>query len=500
MTAVSLSRSPAPWLVFFGALATASLAVGSVVALAVLEPWLVVVPAAALLVVVVTKWPTIGIFGQVIVIVTATPAVLADRHGLEHAGLATSLVLLVAGLTAAYRRGPRERTGIRRLTETLDARAVGVLMVIAAWVGLTALGLATAHAPSMTAAPVADTAEIGAHLAPLVLLVRNRTQLHAALWALTVTGLVVGGAGVHAALTGDAVGALAGHVDAVPHRLPFGLGDTNRLISPLAPASFLPTMLAVAALVAVNRALRETRTVMRRLAGTAAVAAGAATLLTFSPVAVVTVGVGTVWAAHRAQRRLRPRQLVLVTGAACAVIAAPALTGPVPHDPSVETDTAAATGATSSVGDGLDLVAANPVLGVGAGGYETAVAKSSSIDRSSSPEQRQAPSQLLQMGAERGVVGLASFGAVLAVAGNGIALARRRADGFDPAVVHGDLDAVASALAAGLVVWALSPPGSTALLWLVVIVALLAPTAGLERRSGPTPEQRNLAAVLAQRA
>jgi hypothetical protein len=283
--------------------------------------------------------------------------------------------------------------------------------------------------------------------------VQSRRVLVAAMWTIVIGGGILGALSVYQQATGTFSNNYFGFAQLTSAE--FRTGDETlqgdvfqpRLAGPIGDQNFYAQILAVGLPMTLALIRIDRRVWTRAIAIGAAIAIAAGVALTFSRGAIVGLGIALVVATLMGVIRRREVVLLVVAGAAFAVLVFPDLlirlatldpsTGA--DDPSIQSRTTENAAAALAFLD-------HPILGVGPGlfpDYYQTYAHEVGVGLHAST--RQAHNLYLGLAAETGIAGVLTFGAVLYVTVRSLLDARRR--------VGDEIELIATALLLSLIVF-----------------------------------------------
>jgi putative inorganic carbon (HCO3(-)) transporter len=283
----------------------------------------------------------------------------------------------------------------------------------------------------VTFAVVTEFVQVALVVAALVVLVRDRDGLRAAVWGIVLAGGGVAAISVVQYVTGSYGSSFFGLAHAARMNI-VGEIDDFRIAGTLEDPNFFAQMMVVVVPLGIERARNEHHTGARALAAVCASLAGLAMLFTSSRGGLIGLAVGVLLALRLAGATWWSLAAVAVAGAIAGVVLFPnaarrvAELQDISEVSSSESADPALRGRTSEMLAAVLMFRDRPVLGVGAGNYPHRYAEYALPLGLDTREERSAHSMPLNVAAETGVVGVVSFGAVLGLAGARLGTARRR--------------------------------------------------------------------------
>jgi O-antigen ligase len=411
----------------------AAAVVGQLVAL-VLAVLAIAVVAAAL-------WrPVIGGGLLVGLSISNASSVLQVQFGIPSLTELLMVIVIVSVLLETRREGekPLNPTPIALL---LFGTYLAAQMASTLWAGDRAIAATTsiATARDMVVALVA------------VSTVRSLRDQLVMTWSVIATGLVLALVSVHQVATGNFYSDYLGFGQASIEQI-FGTLDDWRVKGPLDDPNYYAQLMLVVFALGLERSLGDSRVPARLVALVATIAAAATIVFTHSRgglVGLAGVLAVTVWL-HRPSPRVLAVGLVLLLGLATFLPdgyverlakSTTVLSGSDgaagDADPSIE-------GRSSELQVGVQLFRDHPVGGIGAGNYETRYQEyARPIGLDPRREDREAHSLYAEIASETGLIGLATFGLLVAAVARSLRSAMRSP--------NTRRRALASGLAAGLV-------------------------------------------------
>lgn len=415
----------------FGSVALAlvgGLIIGGVVTVGLDQPLLLGAVAVLVIGVAVLLSPTLAVALLVGVVYTRASDLAETQFGVP------SFVIPAAVATAGLMYVRRLLAGDpdRRLFH--DATIPALLLVLA-WFAVVVLGVIYAVEPDRTWSRVLELVRVLVVLFAVVISIRRPDTFRAAGWALILAGGFMAAVNVYQFVSGTFDNDYFGLAQVEVAQIVTGEADAPRIGGPLASPNFFALVLIPVVAMAWSRVTSAAETRFRRtVAGGCGLLSLIAMVLTFSRgalVGLVLIGMILVW-----RSRPSPRQwavLVLIAlltflvlpenykGRAAAVLEfAPGATQSDESDPSLR-------GRTSEVTAAWQMFLDHPVVGVGAGNYETRYqAYAEDIGLESRRVERQPHSLPLEIAAEHGLIGLGVFGLLLWVCLSRLADAARR--------------------------------------------------------------------------
>jgi O-antigen ligase len=406
------------------------LVIGGLVTLGLEEPLILGALAVLVIGVAVLVSPTFAVALLVGVVYTRASDLAESQFGVP------SFVIPAAIATAGLMYFRRLLAGDpdRRLVH--DATVPALLLVLA-WVGVVMLGVVYAVDPDRTWARLVELIRVLVVFFAVVVSIRRPDVFRAAGWALILSGGLMAAVNVFQFASGTFDNDYLGLAQAEVAQIVTGEADAPRIGGPLASPNFFALVLIPVVAMAWSRVSSTTESSGRRaIAATCGGLSLVAMVLTFSRGALVglaLIGLILMWRA-----RPSPRQwaaLALVVAIAFLVLPAnykaragavleflPGATQSDESDPSLR-------GRTSEVTAAWQMFLDHPVVGVGAGNYETRYqAYAEAIGLESRRVERQPHSLPLEIAAEHGLIGLAVFGLLLWVCLSRLTGATRQLD------------------------------------------------------------------------
>ncbi|MFA9563869.1 MAG: O-antigen ligase family protein [Acidimicrobiales bacterium] len=394
---------------------TGGLVIGALVAIGLRNPLILGAVGVLVIGVAVLLSPTVAVALLVGVVYTRASDLVETELGLP------SFVIPAAVATAGLMYYRRLLTGEtdRRLVH--DATVPALLLVLA-WLGIVVLGVIYAVEPDRTWARVVELVRVLIVFFCVVVSIRRPDTFRAAGWAVIVSGGLMAVVNVFQVVTGTFDNDYLGLAQAEVAQIVTGEADAHRIGGPLASPNFFALVLIPVVSLAWSRMTSVVESPARRAfaAGCGALSL-VAMVLTFSRGALVGLAVIAMILVWRA--RPTPRQwAALALVGAFAFLALPsnykeragAVLEFVPGASQSESSDPSLRGRTSEVTAAWQMFLDHPVVGVGAGNYETRYqAYAEDIGLESRRVERQPHSLPLEIAAEHGLIGLAVFGLLL---------------------------------------------------------------------------------------
>ena len=312
------------------------------------------------------------------------------------------------------------------------------IAILAATGAVMALSLIYAGDPARTSDALFSFAKNAAITVTVTLIVVTVQTLRGVIWTVIGAGLLLGGLGTYQFLTGsfdsDFGGLSAAHVEEI-----VGAIDSWRLVGPIDDPNFYGQILVVLVPLAWDRLVHEPRRWLRPVAGAALVGCVMAIGFTYSrgALAALVVMLLAYVALHASVLLRRPVQVL----ALLAVIGAVAFAAPGRYldrvtqmlsilpgqGGALSSNDAAIRGRFGEMQVAWQMFLDHPLLGLGVSNYETSFQRYNlRLGLAPRNEMREAHSLYLEIAAERGILGLAVFGTLVAMLAAAVTRARRR--------------------------------------------------------------------------
>lgn len=401
--------------------------IGALVTVGLDAPLILAALAVLVIGVAVLLSPTLAVALLVGVVYTRASDLVEAQVGLP------SFVIPAAVATAGlmYHRRLLYGESGRRLVH--DA-TVPALLLVAAWLGIIVLGVIHADDPDRTWSRVVELVRVLVVCFCVVVSIRRPDTFRAAGWAVIVSGGFMAAVNVFQFVSGTFDNDYFGLAQVEVAQIVTDRADAPRIGGPLASPNFFALVLIPVVALAWSRMTSSVESTGRR---TFAAACGllslVAMVLTFSRGALVGLAVIALILVLRA--RPTPRQWAALAGASVIVFLglpanykdrAEAVLEYLPGGTQNEASDPSLRGRTSEVTAAWQMFLDHPVLGVGAGNYETSYqAYAEDIGLESRRVERQAHSLPLEIAAEHGLIGLTVFGLLLWVCMGRLARAAR---------------------------------------------------------------------------
>ncbi len=462
----------------------AGLGAGIFIAVGLEEPILLIGAIALTVGIAALVWPTLAVGLLVGAIYTLVTDLAADRFGVP--SLIIPLAVGTAGLVV-FRRILDREPGAR----VVHNAALPAFLLVLAWFGVVVLGAVYADAPDRTWSRVLELARVLVVFFSVVIAIRKPGTFRAAGWAVIAGGGFMAAVNLFQFVTGSFGNDYLGFAQSEVAQIVTDEADAPRIGGPLASPNFFALVLIPVIVLAWDRVRSEESTGRRLFAAVCGVLAAGTVVFTFSRgalIGIVVVVVILLW-----RNRPTPKQVaVLALLAAFVFLALPsnyrerasAVTDLLPGSTQTENSDPSIRGRTSEVLAAWHMFLDHPVLGVGSGNYEAQYQEyAAAIGLELRRVERQPHSLPLEIAAEHGLVGLATFGALLWVCMTRLAgasrLMRRLGDHSTASMMDALWLGMVGWLASSVVLQLAYPR----LFWMLLALATAAPTVALGTQS-----------------
>lgn len=468
----------------FGAIGLGLLiAVAVLVTEAIWQPWIIL--GGALLVWLFISRPDVGLAILVFVVYTRFSDVLEKFHGLPSFVLPLALLLLGVVLWRWWVNGERMH----------NWEVTAVVLGAFALVGFTSLLYAADPGRSLNA--LIEFIKNGVLLFAVFMALRHPRSLRYTVWALVAAGIFMGTITVYQQLTGTFENIYWGFGQTEVKNIVGSVTD-YRVAGPVGAPNFYAMILVVLVPVALNRVWYEKKTSLRLLALWALVVCLLSIVFTFSRGGFLALAVVLLWMWARHSFKLR--QWIL--GLALLVLVWQFLPANYTERLSTTLDLLPGSeanarnevsfrGRTSEVMVAWLIFTDHPLLGVGLNNYKTFYQEyAQPLGWDNRREERSAHNLYLETAAETGLVGLLTFGVILAVTFKGAYRAQKgfmRRGQYDEASMSW---ALAIGLAGYLIASIFLHGAYARYFWLLVGVLLALPHIATLPAAAPRPYQQ----------